>query len=70
MLLIRGSRHLAFNNIQRASFTLYRTVLNYYSGHCGEDDEDAFDMRKALSRDPGGKSVVPLEHPVGVEDLE
>ena len=48
-------------------------MLNYYSGHCGgvfEDDEDAFDMRKALSRDPGGKSVVPLDHPVGVEDLE
>ena len=52
------------------SSSTYRTVLNYYSGHCGEDDEDAFDMRKALSRDPGGKSVVPLEHPVGVEDLE
>ena len=47
-----------------------RTVLNYYSGHGEDNDEDAYDMRKALSRDPGGKSVVPLDHPVGVEDLE
>ena len=46
---------------------MYRTVLNYYSG---ESDEDAYDMRKALSRDPEGKSVIPLENPVHMDELE
>ncbi|GAB0195331.1 N-alpha-acetyltransferase 20 [Grus japonensis] len=34
----------------------------------GEPDEDARDMRKALSRDMETKSVVP--HPVTPEDIE
>ena len=42
-------------------------MLQYYSG---DVDEDAYDMRKALSRDPGGKSVIPLESPIRMEDLE
>jgi N-terminal acetyltransferase B complex catalytic subunit len=32
----------------RLGYIVYRTVLEYYSG---DPDEDAFDMRKALSRD-------------------
>ena len=36
---------------------MYRTVLQYYSG---ETDEDAYDMRKSLSRDRDKKSMIPL----------
>jgi len=48
-------------------YVIYRTVLEYYSGN---PDEDAYDMRKALSRDVGKLSVVPLTHPVRPEDIE
>ena len=33
-------------------------------------DEDAYDMRKALSRDVDKKSVVPLTKPVHMNELE
>ena len=48
-------------------YSVYRRVLGYYSG---PEPEDAFDMRKALPRDRGRKSVIPLPHPVLPEDLE
>ena len=40
---------------EKLGHSIYRQVIGYYSG-----EEDAFDMRKALSRDPEGKSCVPL----------
>jgi hypothetical protein len=41
-----------------------RRVLAYYGG-----EEDAFDMRKALSRDTEKKSVIPLKRPVRPDEL-
>ena len=49
---------------------IFRTVLQYYSGGFDEPDEDAFDMRKACSRDVEGKSVIPLKKPITVDDME
>jgi N-terminal acetyltransferase B complex catalytic subunit len=46
-------------------YTVYRRVIEYYSGQ-----EDAFDMRKALARDVKKGSMIPLDHPVKPEDLE
>jgi N-terminal acetyltransferase B complex catalytic subunit len=46
-------------------YTTYKTVLGYYS----DNGENALDMRKALGRDVGKLSVVPLPHPVRAEDL-
>jgi N-terminal acetyltransferase B complex catalytic subunit len=46
-------------------YETYRRVIDYYSG-----EEDAFDMRKALKRDPDKKSMVPLKHPIHPQDLE
>ena len=46
-------------------YSIYRTVLGYYSG-----DEDAHDMRKAMSRDVDGKSVIPLKRPIHPHELE
>lgn len=52
-------------------YSIYRRVLGYYSGlRPGEEDEDAFDMRKALSRDVNKESIIPLKHPVRAEDVE
>ncbi|CAB1342752.1 unnamed protein product, partial [Coregonus sp. 'balchen'] len=47
-----------------------RTVIEYYSASNGEPDEDAYDMRKALSRDAERKSIIPIPHPVRPEDIE
>lgn len=46
-------------------YTVYRRVLGYYSG-----EEDAFDMRKAMSRDSEKKSVIPLTRPIHPHELE
>jgi len=51
----------------KLGYIVYRRVLDYYSG---DPDEDAFDMRKALSADVKKLSIVPLKHPVRPEDLE
>ena len=67
-LFVRVSNVVAINMYRGLGYTVYRTVLQYYSGETV--DEDAYDMRKALSRDPGGKSVVPLKEPVHMDELE
>ena len=53
---------------QNLGYVVYRTVLQYYSG---ETDEDAYDMRKALSRDRDKKSMIPLSKGyVHMDELE
>ena len=54
--------------LQNLGYVVYRTVLQYYSG---ETDEDAYDMRKALSRDRDKKSMIPLSKGyVHMDELE
>ena len=64
-LFVRVSNLLAINMYKKFGYTVYRRVLGYYGA-----EEDAFDMRKAMGRDPHKKSMVPLDHPVYPEDLE
>jgi N-terminal acetyltransferase B complex catalytic subunit len=45
-------------------------VLEYYSGSAKEEAEDAYDMRKALTRDPERQSMIPLKDPIAPWDLE
>merc|ERR1712080_401891 len=66
-LFVRVSNTVAINFYRQLGYSVYRTVLQYYSG---ENDEDAYDMRKALSRDELQQSVVPLETPVHMDELE
>ncbi len=66
-LFVRASNTLAINMYEKFGYVKYRRVLEYYSG---DDAEDAFDMRKALSRDVSKESVVPLNRPVTIEELE
>ena len=46
-------------------YSVYRRVRQYYTG-----EEDAFDMRKAMPRDAGGKSTVPLGRDIMPWELE
>lgn len=66
-LFVRVSNEVAIAMYKNLGYTVYRTVLKYYSG---EVDEDAYDMRKALSHDPDKKSMIPLPRPVHIDDLE
>merc|ERR1712037_293111 len=47
-LFVRVSNQVAITMYKNLGYTVYRTVLQYYSG---EVDEDAYDMRKALKMD-------------------
>jgi len=68
-LFVRVSNQVATKIYSRLGYTIYRTVLDYYVGYgSGDADEDAYDMRKALSRDAEKKSMRPLNHPVRAED--
>ena len=64
-LFVRASNSLAIAMYYNLGYTVYRRVLGYYSG-----EEDAFDMRKAMSRDSKKASVVPLNRPIYPQELE
>ncbi|GAB4821243.1 hypothetical protein N2152v2_008289 [Parachlorella kessleri] len=64
-LFVRVSNAVAINMYSKFGYSVYRRVLGYYS-----NDEDAFDMRKAMSRDKEKKSVVPLGRDVYPHELE
>nr|CAD7438961.1 unnamed protein product [Timema bartmani]CAD7453617.1 unnamed protein product [Timema tahoe] len=66
-LFVRVSNKVAISMYKQLGYIVYRTVLEYYSG---DPDENAYDMRKALSRDVKKKSVIPLSHPVRPEDVD
>ncbi|KAH7291654.1 hypothetical protein KP509_29G026600 [Ceratopteris richardii] len=55
----------AIKMYEKLGYVIYRRVLRYYS-----NEEDGFDMRKALPRDVEKKSVIPLKEPVIPEELE
>lgn len=65
-LFVRQSNNIAIQMYEKIGYSIYRRVLDYYSG---DPDEDAFDMRKALSRDVCKRSIKPLMHPVRACDV-
>jgi len=66
-LFVRCSNKVAIGMYESFGYTIYRTVLEYYTG---PDPEDGYDMRKALPRDVDKKSVIPLTHPITPDMLE
>lgn len=64
-LFVRVSNNLAILMYSNLLYSVYRQVIQYYSG-----EEDAFDMRKALSRDKDKLSIIPLPRPVHPDELE
>lgn len=64
-LFVRASNKLAQMMYKNLGYTIYRQVVQYYSG-----EEDAYDMRKSLPRDIAKASTVPLNAPITAYDLE
>jgi len=64
-LFVRVSNSVAIGMYEQFGYSVYRRVIQYYSG-----EEDAFDMRKAMSRDVEQKSIIPLTRPVHPHELE
>ncbi len=64
-LFVRVSNKLAQLMYNSLGYTVYRQVLEYYSG-----EEDAYDMRKSLPRDTTKESMIPLPHPITPDMLE
>ncbi|XP_037934830.1 N-alpha-acetyltransferase 20-like [Teleopsis dalmanni] len=65
-LFVRKSNEVAIKMYKNLGYIIYRTILEYY---CNEK-EDAYEMRKALSRDVEKKSIVPCNQTVRPEDLD
>ncbi|KAH8421534.1 hypothetical protein KR009_012138 [Drosophila setifemur] len=65
-LFVRKSNEVAINMYTNLGYIIYRTILEYYSG---DQDEDAYDMRKAMSRDVNKKSVIPYTQPITMREL-
>lgn len=66
-LFVRKSNAIAIKMYENFGYSVYRTVIGYYTG---PDAEDAYDMRRALERDVDKKSIIPLKDPIYPEDLE
>ncbi|KAI8866077.1 N-alpha-acetyltransferase 20, partial [Ramicandelaber brevisporus] len=64
-LFVRASNANAIKMYEILKYKVYRRVLSYYQGEKGRS-EDAFDMRKSLSKDPLKKSMIPLPKPIRV----
>ncbi|EIM89744.1 N-acetyltransferase [Stereum hirsutum FP-91666 SS1] len=62
-LYVRCANGVAIGMYEGLGYSVYRRVREYYGslgmGASGKDEEDAFDMRKPLSRDPMRRSVRP-----------
>ncbi|KAH0583405.1 hypothetical protein H2248_009035 [Termitomyces sp. 'cryptogamus'] len=60
-LYVRCGNSVAIDMYEGMGYSVYRRVREYYGniglGKGGQDEEDAFDMRKPLSRDPRRRSV-------------
>eukprot|EP00300_Choanocystis_sp_HF-7_P033239 c45544_g1_i1.p1 GENE.c45544_g1_i1~~c45544_g1_i1.p1 ORF type:complete len:173 (+),score=42.89 c45544_g1_i1:525-1043(+) len=63
-LYVRVTNQVAIDMYKKFGYVVYRRVLDYYSG-----EEDAFDMRRSLSRDPERKAMIPLDHPVHASEV-
>lgn len=66
-LFVRESNTAAISMYQRMGYSVYRRVLDYYSGF---KSEDGLDLRKALPRDVHKRSVIPLPRPVHASELD
>lgn len=66
-LFVRESNTNALKMYESMGYTVYRRVLDYYSGF---RNEDGLDLRKSLSSDPLKQSQVPLKRPVHASELD
>jgi len=64
-LFVRESNVNAINMYKKMGYSVYRTVVGYYSGQ-----EDALDMRKAMSRDVHKRSLKARKDRIHPDELE
>ena len=62
--LLSGNLKTGYARVQ-FGYSVYRTVVGYYSG-----EEDAYDMRKAMPRDAARRSIVPGKQRIYPHELE
>lgn len=55
-LFVRVSNEVAVQMYKKMGYVVYRAIQDYYTG---AENEDAYDMRKALSRDKDKRSEQP-----------
>ena len=63
-LFVRPSNKVAVDFYKRLGYIVFRSVTKYYS------DEDAYDMRKAMAKDPDKLSLVCKKDPIKPHELE
>mmetsp|Transcript_103229 Transcript_103229/g.205184 ORF Transcript_103229/g.205184 Transcript_103229/m.205184 type:complete len:172 (+) Transcript_103229:93-608(+) len=63
-LFVRQTNTAAIKFYEGLGYVIYRTVVGYYSG-----EEDAYDMRKPLSRDKDRRSIRKAGMRINPEDL-
>ena len=69
-LFVRSSNEVAIGMYKTLGYSLYRRVIDYYSGDAKHKSEDAWDMRKSMARDKDKKLMEPLDHPIHPNELE
>ncbi|ORX85342.1 acyl-CoA N-acyltransferase [Anaeromyces robustus] len=66
-LFVRVSNAVAIGMYKKFGYSVYRQIRNYYMG---PNEEDAYDMRKALPRDVNKESIIPVGRIVEADELE
>ena len=69
-LFVRSTNKVAIEMYKSLGYSLYRRVIDYYSGDQNHKSEDAWDMRKSMPRDTSKELMVPLDHPIQPHELE
>ena len=69
-LFVRSSNKVAIEMYKSLGYSLYRRVIDYYSGDQRNKSEDAWDMRKSMSRDIDKELMKPLDHAIQPHELE
>lgn len=61
-LFVRVSNQVAITMYKNIGYKIFRTIPSYYTG-ASEEEESAYDMRRALSRDKDKSSEKPCTDP-------
>ena len=69
-LFVRPSNNVAVGFYKQLGYSVYRTVSGYYSSSDGRNNEDSYDMRKSLPKDPTGELSKPLNKSIMPYELE
>ncbi len=69
-LFVRSTNKVAIKMYQKLGYSIYRTVIKYYSDDTNQPAEDAYDMRKSMPRDITGETSIPTGKKIKPEELE